>query len=95
MQVVDGVDLRLQQLIGAAEAGTRSGEEIRARDRRAGAGGREQRVLLGVDADADVVRGARFVVPAVRAALAAALVAVGHARGRAVVAGRDHAVAQY
>ena len=52
----------------------------------------EQRVLLGVHADADVVRAAaQAVVVAPRAAVAAALGAVGHAERRAVVPGAEHA----
>ena len=56
------------------------------------AGGGEDGVLLGVDADADVVRTAaeRGVGVALRAAVAAALAAVGHAERGAVVAGADH-----
>src|SRR4051812_23081902 len=89
VQVVDGVHAGLEQLLGAAEAGAHGGVHGAPLHRDPEARRRQQRVLLRVHADAQVVAGARRVLVAVGAAVAPALRAVGHVRRRAVVAGGD------
>ena len=92
MQVADLGDAGLEHLFEAAEARLRRGGERGAECLLSEAGGGEDRVLLGVHADADVVRPAaqRRVDVALRTAMAAALAAVGHAEGRPVVPGAHH-----
>src|SRR5690606_38019975 len=94
VQVVDGVDPGLEQLLRTAEARAHGRVEDRALDRDPEASGAQQRVLFGVHADADIVPRRRAVLLAVRAPLAAPLVAVRHPLRRAVVACRDDAVVQ-
>src|SRR5690606_25513274 len=94
MQVAHATDLRLQQLLRAAEARLHRRIEHGAGDRDAEARGSDERVLLGVNADADVVTGGRPVPVAIRAPLAATVEAVDHTGRRAVVAGRDDAIVE-
>ena len=89
VQVPHAAHAGLVGLLEAAEARAQRRVEGRALDGVAELGRLEDRVLLGVDADADVVAAPRQVVRRVGAPVTAALVAVGEAGGRAVVAGRD------
>ena len=91
LQIADLAHVRLQQFLQAAEAGLQRRVHRAAGDGDAEAGRGEQRVLLGVDADADVIAFARWVLLRVRAAMTAAVRAVAHLRWRAVVAGAEDA----
>src|SRR5580700_6618287 len=92
MEVAHLADPRLEHLLEAAEAGLRGRGHRRAERLLSEACRGEQRVLLGVHADADVVGApAQSVVVAARASMAAALGTVGHAEGRAVVPGAQDA----
>ena len=83
----DLANARLDRLLGAAEARAQRRVERAAVRGVAVAGGHDDRVLLGVDADAGVVAGAGRGVRG--AARAAAVAAVGDTHRRAVVAGGD------
>src|ERR1700733_5028083 len=88
MQISNLADSRLEHLLEAAEArlcgrGHRGPEGLLAETRRG-----EQCILLGMHADADVVRAAaQPVIVAPRAAVAAAVGAVRHSEGGSVVPG--------
>ena len=69
----DALGARLAQLLEAAEAGAQRRVAVRALERVAEPGGLQDRVLLGVHADADVVGRAARVLLAVGAAVAALL----------------------
>ena len=73
MQVADLADVRLQQLLQAAEAGLQRRVHRAAVDGDAEAGRGEQRILFGVDADADVIALARCVLFRLGAAVTAAV----------------------
>lgn len=90
MDVIDGLDSGLKHFLHAAETGLSGGVDRAAFELDAEARGGEERVLLGVNADADVVGGAGGVaLVAIEAAETAAVGAVLHARWSAVVAGGD------
>ena len=96
MEVVDGDDPGLQHLFQAAEAGLSGGVNGSSLDADAKARGRENGVLLGVNADAKIVGGARFVgLVAVGTAQAATVGTVLHFGGSSVVSGRDDAVVDH
>src|SRR5262249_16588691 len=88
-KVVHTLDLRLQEFLGAGEAWLHGRVEDRALDRDAEAGRRQECVLLGMNADAEVVGRPRGILLRVGAPITPAVHAVGRSAGRTVVAGRD------
>jgi len=96
VQVIDGAHLRLQHLFGASEAGAHGGVHGAARGGNAEACGREDGVLFGVNADAEVVGFSGFVgLVAIGAAIASAVEAVGHILRSAVVSGGNDAIVEH
>src|SRR5438552_15079130 len=87
VQVADFSHVRLQQLFQAAEAGLERAVERAPFCGDAEARRGEDRILLSMDADAEVVAFAGGTRVGIGAAVAAALFAVAHLRWRAVISG--------